>query len=902
MRAVLINQINQKNSKEPEFMAPPLQIYVGTTWIKFRCSRSGLMGNRINVAPFIQRNLQNREWVPYLKRYSVISNFVMYDTDNQMAIFPRYSLDKLLKYLGSTRVELVEVAPITPRTVKMEMKNNFELRKDQKPLVEFITDPLKTFKPVSASTGSGKLLRNSTLIKVPGGWKPIGEMKVGDLVMTPDGTYCPVTGVYPQGRQQLYRVTFKDGRYLDAGAEHLWWVIAPKYLMKKKTPDNSLLPDWTGRDGKPYQLKGYVLSTLELIERMQDRILARHTWIPYAHREQIADRDDLLIDPYLLGVLLGDGCITRSTPRIMTDKWILDHVRPLLPEGMTYTDGHEPSIFIESYSIVSQEKGRPNKLSRLLKQYGLYGKHAWEKEIPECYMNASSAQRLALLQGLMDTDGSATNPALNPGRNRAFNSKSGSIEYSSTSRKLALQVQYLVRSLGGYCSMSERIEWSFYKGERKKVRTSYRLLIRFKHPKELFRLPRKQAWVGDNMYTPGFKLRVEHIEPLPEKDECTCIAVDHPSHCYVAENFVVTHNTVMTIDGLVELNQPALLILGELVGQWYKSFRQFTKLSGKELVVIQGKEALTDLWLAMNKGYRPKIVILSLRTAMSYIEHKDEYAKLPTFAKFQEVCGFGFKCFDEVHMQFNAKTKVDLCCNIKNNIYLSATYLRTNLAEKRIFDMVFPHELRYSAGKLVKYTVVHMLEYSLGIGPVEAAGFTLAKGYNHATYEKYLIYNRKFFDAFMSDVLIPVVRMYFLQEKKKGQKLLILAQTRDMTIEITKALQSEFKKEVKIEYFFSMSGRHGREDIFRKFDIIVSTHKSCGTGRDIKNMKTCINTVSFSSPVLANQVMGRLRQLPGEETIYVDLWNKDIGTHAYHQEQRMEVYRTKALRCEEHQI
>ena len=155
MRAVLINQ---KNSKEPEFMAPPLQIYVGTTWIKFRCSRSGLMGNRINVAPFIQRNLQNREWVPYLKRYSVISNFVMYDTDNQMAIFPRYSLDKLLKYLGSTRVELVEVAPITPRTVKMEMKNNFELRKEQEPIVKVLVDETKYFKPVSASCGEGKTL------------------------------------------------------------------------------------------------------------------------------------------------------------------------------------------------------------------------------------------------------------------------------------------------------------------------------------------------------------------------------------------------------------------------------------------------------------------------------------------------------------------------------------------------------------------------------------------------------------------------------------------------------------------------------------------------------------------------------------------------------------------------
>ena len=81
--------------------------------------------------------------------------------------------------------------------------------------------------------------------------------------------------------------------------------------------------------------------------------------------------------------------------------------------------------------------------------------------------------------------------------------------------------------------------------------------------------------------------------------------------------------------------------------------------------------------------------------------------------------------------------------------------------------------------------------------------------------------------------------------------------------------------------------------------MIVSTIKSCGTGRDIKGLKTCINTVSFGSEPLAAQVMGRLRQIPGEETIFVDMWNDEIPQHRYHITSRIEVYKNKAAKLYE---
>ena len=101
----------------------------------------------------------------------------------------------------------------------------------------------------------------------------------------------------------------------------------------------------------------------------------------------------------------------------------------------------------------------------------------------------------------------------------------------------------------------------------------------------------------------------------------------------------------------------------------------------------------------------------------------------------------------------------------------------------------------------------------------------------------------------------------------------------------------------KSELYFSSDKKANREDIFNS-DIIISTIKSSSTGLDIKGLKTAINTVSFSSSPQAAQVMGRLRQIPDEETIFVDIWNPEVKSQMFHMRNRLDVYRNKALRIE----
>lgn len=358
--------------------------------------------------------------------------------------------------------------------------------------------------------------------------------------------------------------------------------------------------------------------------------------------------------------------------------------------------------------------------------------------------------------------------------------------------------------------------------------------------------------------------------------------------------------TVVSIVASVKIGYVTLIVLSGLISQWYKEIRQYTNLASHDIYVIQGYEVLKKLWEAAKKGYRPKFIIFSTRTLLLYIDQKGQYADLPTYAKFQEIFGIGTKLIDETHMGFHANTQVDLASNIANNIYLSATYQRNQYQSRRIFDMVFPKEMRFGEALSKKYTTVQMVKYHLGIPQADTIRFKTKKGYNHALYENYLQHKPIYLNNFISQVILPLISMYYLNVKKTGQRLLILTATKNMTLALANAIQKNVPG-LKSSVYFSGDSKHGKETNLLS-DIIISTHQSCGTGRDIKLLKTCINTVSFASEPLTTQVMGRLRELPGEETIHVDMWNGEIASHYNHYRDRMEVYKVKALKYFENLI
>ena len=399
---------------------------------------------------------------------------------------------------------------------------------------------------LDAGAGTGKAQPLYSKVKIPGGWTTMGEIQPGDYVETDDGKYAKVLGTFPQGLRDVYEITFKDGRKVRCDENHLWKV----HFGDWKLPN-------TCDDG--YRIK----STLELIKdhervRSRDKYL-RIPLVTGVDRPSYRDAD-LPLDPYLLGVILGDGGIAGTGVHIHTpDEDIIDKIREnLIPECRIVKNSYiESTCPVFSVIRSNREYGKKNQVKEILINLELYGKRAWEKSIPEEYFEGSYHQRLELLRGLLDTDGSASE---------------GSIEFSSTSETLAKQVQELVWSIGGICKITQRQTYFTHKGVKKPGRVSYRLSIRYQYPESLFHVSRKRANVSnDSQYCRhGIKLAITDIKYIG-KEETKCISILSEKKLYLTDNYIVTHNTILSIS------------LAEM-------------LDADTIIVVCPKKAVNDVW------------------------------------------------------------------------------------------------------------------------------------------------------------------------------------------------------------------------------------------------------------------------------------------------------------------
>jgi len=157
--------------------------------------------------------------------------------------------------------------------------------------------------------GGGKVAPTDSKVITPFGYKHMGDVKVGDNISNPDGSVQKVRAVYPHFNHQFYKLTFADGSSCEAGLEHLWvsWRARRQNKKSKRMLDagigcakNSLFPD-----------TAKVVSTEEMIDwinRGYNPLIPVTTPVRY----NVAYKYPASIDPYVLGLLLGDGCITKN--------------------------------------------------------------------------------------------------------------------------------------------------------------------------------------------------------------------------------------------------------------------------------------------------------------------------------------------------------------------------------------------------------------------------------------------------------------------------------------------------------------------------------------------------------------------------------------------------------------
>jgi ATP-dependent Clp protease ATP-binding subunit ClpA len=377
--------------------------------------------------------------------------------------------------------------------------------------------------------GVGKAQPLDSKIKVPGGWTTIGEIQVGNKVTVPSGDEATVTGCFPQGSKDIFKLTFKDGREAESCKEHLWTVYG-EFGEKYKTAC-----------GSSKRRRGWTTLSLEEITNLPKSKL-KSIKFPL-HIDDTANKE-LPIDPWLFGFLLGDGSFADTKVGTFTtaDKEIVDLVTERLKSGYTVKQDINSEI---GYRIVIEGRkqgGRSGHLYRkgkyehyyrdVINKLGLTGARSHEKFIPNKFKCAGTSQKIDLLAGLIDSDG--------------YVSTTGALSISTVSNTLATDIQEVVRSIGGIAKITCSQNRTYtYKNTKTPCKDSYNIAIRFTQPNKLSRLSRKKTLLpGESYQYADLKLGLDKIE-FSRVADAKCIMIDHASHLYITDNYVVTHNTAI---------------------------------------------------------------------------------------------------------------------------------------------------------------------------------------------------------------------------------------------------------------------------------------------------------------------------------------------------------------------
>lgn len=397
----------------------------------------------------------------------------------------------------------------------------------------------------------GKLLALDTLVPTPDGLVSLRDLRAGATVFDEHGQPCRVTAVYDDVPQHAYRMTFNDGTEVLAGGEHQWLTITSGQIIgyfrrdrprdRHRGPKPTAFPrDWTRW--------GSIKTTDELATTLRTSRGGYVHNIPLAAPLNLPALN-LPVDPYILGAWLGDGGAR---------------------DAIMWAGEQDAGHFLARFQAAGYRVGangrrgkvvhwRPLGLERDLRRLGVLG----DKRVPADYLNGSEAQRLALLQGLMDTDGYA-----GPG---------DAVEFSSTRQQLADAVVWIAASLGQRPRLAKGIARLNGIDHGPKYRVTWRAT------RQVFLLPRKaekltETWTRES----GSRILVR-CDPVPVMP-MRCLTVDSLNSMYlITDRCLPTHNTC---PGTIRIRQWADRVLPRYLAGDFEEDDDMTQEQARQLQAV----------------------------------------------------------------------------------------------------------------------------------------------------------------------------------------------------------------------------------------------------------------------------------------------------------------------------
>ncbi|NEC92041.1 helicase-related protein [Streptomyces sp. SID12501] len=420
-----------------------------------------------------------------------------------------------------------------------DAKLPFTLTEGQQKVSKEIFDDLAAEHPMhrllQGEVGSGKAQPLDSLVLTPAGFRCMGDLEVGDEIVVPDGEIALIDGVFPQGERDVWRLVLSDGSSVECDDEHLWIVGTSCGWHRGQAPK--------------------IMTTREIRLDTFKANGSSKWYLPAAAPVDLGGDFELPLDPYLFGLLLGDGSFRHNLRLSTIDDEIHDAVATAVaPEcRLVPVRGSRCDYTIQ---LTHRAGGVRNPVIRTLRELNLWGMTSHDKFVPDEFKNTSIKNRLALLQGILDTDGTVDKDGL-------------SISLCSASRRLADDVAWLVRSLGGRARVLPK-------------KAAFNVSVALPDAYGPFRLTRKADRVKSRPKYNTFRRGIRAVEYVGRKP-VQCISVAHPSRAYVTDNFTVTHNTMVALRAMLAVvdagGQAAMLAPTEVLAQQHH--RSITEMMGE---------------------------------------------------------------------------------------------------------------------------------------------------------------------------------------------------------------------------------------------------------------------------------------------------------------------------------
>lgn len=428
---------------------------------------------------------------------------------------------------------------------------------------------------LQGDVGSGKAQPLYSKVLTPNGFTTMGEIQPGDEVLTPEGGVETVIETFPQGTRPVYELTFRDGSKVRADLEHLWKVtqgcsrykngevrrsrvVTTEFLLnnlKRKNGVSAGTAQWFVE--YPEEISDYGQEWSSIIAPYTLGALLGDGNLTPKHGVRFhADDDSKAIvgrmkDELGITMRLSEARLNLKTNKTTNEFWMINSPKALaaISEMKTETTVANFSTLIQKGYLVPEIKqhlamskrqyldfcdvntfdakeirkqARKNIIVSELERLDIHGSNSWNKKIPESLLNSNKESRIALLQGLLDTDGSCPKATYK------------SIEFTSVSEELASGVAHLIRSLAGKASMRRKI---------RKSGNSWSVQGWLPEGIEPFTVSYKKERYSSQLTRPLKQAKAIVDIKYVGEEETKCILLTGEEHLYLTDDFTVTHNT-----------------------------------------------------------------------------------------------------------------------------------------------------------------------------------------------------------------------------------------------------------------------------------------------------------------------------------------------------------------------